>query len=66
MEASPEPITVSSGDRGHFAIEITFVHDDSPDVHGEDAVAWGDLVVWLKGRNVCAHELFGEVDNDHE
>jgi Zn-dependent peptidase ImmA (M78 family) len=60
MEAALDPIVIRHGDRDRFAVEVTFLPDEEPDMRGEDAAAWGELALWVSGRNVCAHSLFGE------
>lgn len=60
MEAAPHPTVIRHGDRDRLAVEVTFLADDEPDTRGEDAVAWGELSVWVSGRNLCAHTIFGE------
>jgi Zn-dependent peptidase ImmA (M78 family) len=60
MEAALDPIVIRHGDRARFAAEVTFLPDEEPDTRGEDAVAWGELSLWVGARNLCAHTLFGE------
>ena len=51
-----------AGDKDTFAFKLTFMED--PD-HGQgadpdDALSWGAFQLWVKGRNLCAHEEQGE------
>ena len=60
MEAAAHEIEIRHGDRDRLAVESRFLPDDEPDTRGEDAAAWGELAVWVGGRNLCAHTMFGE------
>lgn len=60
MEAAPQPTVIRHGDRKRLAVELTFLPDDEPDTHAEEAAAWGELTLWITGRNVCAHTVFDE------
>lgn len=60
MEAAPHPTVIRHGDRDRFAMEVTFLRDEEPDTHGEDEAAWGELAVWVTGRNLCEHTVFAE------
>jgi len=60
MEAAAHPTIIRCGDRNRFAVEVTFLRDQEPDAYGEDAAGWGELAVWVTGRNLCAHTILGE------
>lgn len=51
------------GDTSKFAIKIAF--SDDPD-HGsgatpEESSSWGSYQIWVKERNLCAHQFAGEL-----
>ncbi len=60
MEAAPHPIVIRHGGRDRFAVEVTFLPGEQSDRHGEDAASWGELAIWVTGRNLCEHRVFGE------
>ena len=52
----------SAGDKDRFAFRVAFM-DDPDNGQGadpDDALSWGSFQLWVKGRNLCAHEEQGE------
>lgn len=52
----------SVGDKDRFAFRVAFMADpdDGQGADPDDTLSWGSFQLWVKGRNLCAHEEQGE------
>jgi len=63
MTAGPDTAkTIRHGDVDSFACWLRFYPepDAAPDVDSDLACSWGELSLWVRGRNLCAHWMHGE------
>jgi Zn-dependent peptidase ImmA (M78 family) len=54
--------SVAHGNSERFAVAIDFVSDaDRDDMRASDLrTSWADFKIWIDGRNLCEHEVYGE------
>lgn len=63
MTAGPDTAkTIRHGDVDSFACWVRFYPepDAAPDVDPGLGCSWGELSLWVRGRNLCAHWMHGE------
>jgi Zn-dependent peptidase ImmA (M78 family) len=63
MSADPETMrTIRQGDVDSFACSVRFYPepDAEPDTDPDLAVSWGELAIWVHGRNLCANWMHAE------
>jgi Zn-dependent peptidase ImmA (M78 family) len=64
MEQSTTWFAHEAGDRETMAIAMRLFDNPDSDAADRDVAAtWGDLTIWVGGRNVCAHRV---PDEEHE
>lgn len=53
---------IDFGNRDLFAVSLQFLPDPYPDEPLDPALraSWGELSIWVAGRNLCAHRVDGE------
>jgi Zn-dependent peptidase ImmA (M78 family) len=63
MPAGPDTAkTIRHGDLASFACQVRFYPepDAAVEVDPELALSWGELSLWVRGRNLCAHWMHGD------